>query len=214
MLSQGVRSPGLRASGSRNGSCSVMVRAVPPFKAAGAVETDRRSALVLGGVLALGAAQQLAAAGPAAAIDGNPFKKDLTKRRRKIPESEYTDGPQGLKYYDLVAGTGAEPTVGQRVAIHFDVKYRGVTLQTSRVGMGVTGGNPVGFDVGLEPGMPGSIGLKAIDLGVRNMRVGGVRRMIVPPELGYGNRQAGELPPNSTIEVDIELLSIKASRVF
>ncbi|GBG00330.1 hypothetical protein Rsub_13100 [Raphidocelis subcapitata] len=73
---------------------------------------------------------------------------------------------------------------------------------------------PRGFDVGLVPGTPGSIGLKGIDLGVRGMRVGGVRRLIVPPELGFGNRQAGELPPNSTIEVDIELLSIKSTRIL
>lgn len=46
------------------------------------------------------------------------------------------------------------------------------------------------------------------------MRVGGVRRLIVPPALGYGSYQAGELPPNSTIEVDIELLSIKNKRVL
>lgn len=44
--------------------------------------------------------------------------------------------------------------------------------------------------------------------------VGGVRRLIVPPQLGFGSRQAGELPPDSTIDVDIELLSIKNKRVL
>jgi FKBP-type peptidyl-prolyl cis-trans isomerase len=80
--------------------------------------------------------------------------------------------------------------------------------------MGVTGGVPEGFDVGQPTGAPGSIWIKGIDLGVRGMHVGGLRRLIVPPSLAFGNRQAGELPPNSTIEVDVELLSIKPKTVF
>lgn len=45
--------------------------------------------------------------------------QELARRRRKIPESEYKDGPEGLKYYDLVVGAGAEPKPGDRIAIHF-----------------------------------------------------------------------------------------------
>lgn len=45
--------------------------------------------------------------------------KELARKRRKIPESEYKDGPEGLKYYDLVVGAGAEPRLGDRIAIHF-----------------------------------------------------------------------------------------------
>lgn len=170
--------------------------------------------LLLGSTVLLGAAQQLSQPLGASAIDGNPFKKELKKRRRKIPDSEFKDGPEGLRYYDMVEGAGAEAKVGQRVAIHFDLKFKSITMQTTRVGAGVTGGVPQGFDIGLEAGTPGSIGLKGIDLGVRGMHVGGVRRLIVPPELAFGDRQAGEIPPNSTIEVDVELLSIKKDRVF
>jgi FKBP-type peptidyl-prolyl cis-trans isomerase len=85
---------------------------------------------------AAAAAQQLASPNSAAAIDGNPFKKDLTKRRRraKIPEEDFADGPEGLKYYDVIEGAGAEAKAGQRVAIHYDVRFRGVTLQSSRCG--------------------------------------------------------------------------------
>jgi FKBP-type peptidyl-prolyl cis-trans isomerase len=43
----------------------------------------------------------------------------LARKRRKIPESEYRDGPDGLKYYDLTVGAGAEPKLGDRVAVHF-----------------------------------------------------------------------------------------------
>lgn len=51
--------------------------------------------------------------------------------------------------------------------------------------MGVTGGSPLGFDVGAR-GAGGT--LRGLDLGVQGMRVGGRRKLIVPPELGYGNR--------------------------
>lgn len=58
---------------------------------------------------------------PFACLRFPPFKQtqELARKRRKIPESEYKDGPDGLRYYDLVVGTGAEPKQGDRVAIHF-----------------------------------------------------------------------------------------------
>ena len=92
----------------------------------------------------------------------------------------------------------------------YDVKWRGITFMTSRQGMGVTGGTPLGFDVGQKAGDAGST-LPGIDVGVRGMRVGGQRRLLVPPNLAYGSSQVGEIPPNSTLTVDVELLSIKTS---
>eukprot|EP00879_Flechtneria_rotunda_P015960 GHRR01016692.1.p1 GENE.GHRR01016692.1~~GHRR01016692.1.p1 ORF type:complete len:236 (+),score=63.01 GHRR01016692.1:755-1462(+) len=159
-----------------------------------------------------GLLQQLLTTQQVEAISGNPlgFKKELTKRRRKIPESEYSAGPEGLKYYDITTGGGPEARVGQRVAVHIDVKFRNVTFMTSRQGLGVTGGNPIGFDVGQPAGSPGST-LPGIDLGVRGMHVGGQRRLLVPPNLGYGDRGLGEIPGGATLEVDVELLSIKTS---
>lgn len=61
-----------------------------------------------------------------------------------------------------------------------------------RVGMGVTGGTPFGFDVGQAPGAAGGT-MAGIDLGVRGMRVGGIRKLKVPPNLAYGNKQVGPL---------------------
>ncbi|KAJ6830228.1 peptidyl-prolyl cis-trans isomerase FKBP16-4, chloroplastic-like isoform X1 [Iris pallida] len=93
---------------------------------------------------------------------------------------------------------------------------------TSRQGIGVTGGSPYGFDVGQSE--KGSV-LKGLDLGVQGMRVGGQvgvdliiciqqaeqRLLIVPPGLAYGSKGVQEIPPNATIELDVELLSIKQS---
>jgi hypothetical protein len=64
---------------------------------------------------------------------------------------------------DITVGSGAEAKVGERVAIHYDVKFRNITFMTSRQGIGVTGGNPLGFDVGQPAGSAGST-LPGIDL--------------------------------------------------
>ncbi|CAL5207327.1 unnamed protein product [Lathyrus oleraceus] len=129
-------------------------------------------------------------------------------RGAKIPESDFKTLPNGLKYYDLKVGNGAEAVKGSRVAIHYVAKWRGITFMTSRQGMGVGGGTPYGFDVGESE--RGNV-LKGLDLGVEGMRVGGQRLLIVPPELAYGSKGVQEIPPNAIIEVDVELLAIKQS---
>jgi hypothetical protein len=145
---------------------------------------------------------------PAAALPPG-FKKDLTpKRRQTIPESAYKDGPRGLRYAEIKVGTGPDAKIGDRVVVHYEAKWRGVTFMTSRQGLGVTGGNPLGFDVGAK-GAGGT--LEGLDLGVQGMRVGGRRVLLVPPSLAYGDKGIGEIPPNATISIDCELLSIKNS---
>ncbi|EFH58910.1 hypothetical protein ARALYDRAFT_897182 [Arabidopsis lyrata subsp. lyrata] len=129
-------------------------------------------------------------------------------RASKLPESEFTTLPNGLKYYDIKVGNGAEAVKGSRVAVRDNVKWKGITFMTSRQGLGVGGGTPYGFDVGQSE--RGNV-LKGLDLGVEGMRVGGQRLVIVPPELAYGKKGVQEIPPNATIELDIELLSIKQS---
>lgn len=120
-------------------------------------------------------------------------------------------GSTGLKYYDVIAGKGAEAKEGIRVVVHYEAKWKGVTFVTSRQGMGVTGGSPLGFDVGAKPGAGGT--LAGLDLGVRGMRVGGRRLLKVPPQLAYGKKGYGEIPPNATVDFDVELLSVKTSAV-
>ncbi|CAN0879890.1 Peptidyl-prolyl cis-trans isomerase FKBP16-4, chloroplastic [Linum grandiflorum] len=122
-------------------------------------------------------------------------------RGSKVPESEYTTLDNGLKYYDLKVGGGPE-------AVHYVAKWKGITFMTSRQGLGVGGGTPYGFDVGQSE--RGAV-LKGLDLGVVGMRVGGQRLLIVPPELAYGSKGVQEIPPNATIEFDVELLAIKQS---
>ncbi|XP_037442336.1 peptidyl-prolyl cis-trans isomerase FKBP16-4, chloroplastic-like isoform X2 [Triticum dicoccoides] len=129
-------------------------------------------------------------------------------RSNKIPESDFITLPNGIKYYDIKVGGGAKAVKGSRVAVHYVAKWKGITFMTSRQGLGVTGGTPYGFDVGNSE--RGNV-LKGLDLGVEGMKVGGQRLVIVPPELAYGKKGVQEIPPNATIELDVELLSIKQS---
>lgn len=129
-------------------------------------------------------------------------------RGAKIPEEDFVTLPNGLKYYDLKVGGGTEAVKGSRVAVHYVAKWKGITFMTSRQGMGVGGGTPYGFDVGQSE--RGNV-LKGLDLGVEGMRVGGQRLLIVPPQLAYGSKGVQEIPPNATIELDVELLAIKQS---
>eukprot|EP00468_Gymnochlora_sp_CCMP2014_P000669 CAMPEP_0167743696 /NCGR_PEP_ID=MMETSP0110_2-20121227/2157_1 /TAXON_ID=629695 /ORGANISM="Gymnochlora sp., Strain CCMP2014" /LENGTH=146 /DNA_ID=CAMNT_0007628091 /DNA_START=937 /DNA_END=1377 /DNA_ORIENTATION=- len=138
----------------------------------------------------------------------------MSLARTKIPREDFTSGPDGLLFFDLEKGGGGLAQEGERVAIHYSLKWKGITISTSRQGAGVTGGNPYGFDIGQPIGEPASAFIKGLDLGVRGMAVGGVRRIIVPPELAYGNRQVQEISPNSEVLLDIELLSIKRSDIL
>eukprot|EP00890_Picochlorum_soloecismus_P000919 jgi/Picsp_1/1828/NSC_05295-R1_peptidyl-prolyl cis-trans fkbp-type len=151
-------------------------------------------------------------AGDAEALPG--FKKDLNKSRRSrenVDPDLFQDGPDGLKYYDVIVGDGAEAKLGSRVVVHFDAKWRGITFVTSRQGMGVAGGSPLGFDVGAAPGAGGT--LKGLDLGVRGMRVGGQRKLLVPSKLAYGQKGYGEIPPGADLTIDVQLLSIKLNAI-
>ncbi|CAI7899416.1 unnamed protein product [Closterium sp. NIES-53] len=148
----------------------------------------------------------------AAALLSSPIPAQAVSTSRRanqgsrIPEDEFTTLPTGLKIYDIQVGTGPLAKLGDRVTVHYVVQWKGITFMTSRQGMGVTGGTPYGFDLGSS-----SLGmvLKGLDQGVEGMRAGGVRQMIVPPELAYGNRGIQEIPPNATLQMNVELLAVK-----
>jgi len=144
------------------------------------------------------------------------FKKDFTQRYKEVPEEDFKDLGGGLKYYVVKPGSGGGMAKkGDRVAVHFDVKRKDgkLTVATSRQGAGVTGGTPYGFEVGRFGG-PGGPFIKGMDIGTEGMVVGELRRLIVPPSFGYGNKQVQEIPANATLKVDIELLSIAKTTPF
>jgi FKBP-type peptidyl-prolyl cis-trans isomerase FkpA len=105
----------------------------------------------------------------------------------------------GLKYEDLQAGDGDEAAAGQRVTVH----YTGWLLDGDKFDSSVDRNEPFVFSLG--KGMV----IQGWDEGVAGMKVGGKRRLTIPPQLGYGSRGAGGvIPPNATLVFDVELLDL------
>jgi len=104
-----------------------------------------------------------------------------------------------LQIIDDVIGTGASPAQGKTVVVHYTGKLQdGTVFDSSR-----DRNQPFEFTIGV-----GQV-IKGWDQGVMSMKVGGKRKLIIPPELGYGARQAGKIPPNSPLIFDVELLGVK-----
>ncbi|MGH7597946.1 MAG: FKBP-type peptidyl-prolyl cis-trans isomerase [bacterium] len=106
----------------------------------------------------------------------------------------------GLKYIDIEAGNGASPQSGQQVAVH----YSGYLTNGTKFDSSVDSNEALVFPVGV-----GQV-IKGWDEGLKSMKVGGKRKLIVPPQLGYGKRGAPPvIPPNAELVFDVELLEVK-----
>lgn len=107
-------------------------------------------------------------------------------------------GANGLQYIDEQPGTGAAVQAGQRVSVH----YTGWLTNGTKFDSSRDRGQPFSFTVGAREVIGGW------DQGVGAMKVGGKRRLILPPGLAYGARGAPPvIPPNATLIFDVEVLS-------
>jgi len=105
----------------------------------------------------------------------------------------------GLRYADLKVGDGAEAQPGKTV----DVDYIG-WLEDGTKFDGSDRSKPFTFRIGIDEVIQGW------HEGITGMRVGGKRRLVVPPELGYGKQGAGEvIPRNATLIYEVELLDVR-----
>lgn len=104
---------------------------------------------------------------------------------------------EGLEYIDLLIGTGETPNDGDQVQVHI--------VGTLQNGKEVTNTRKRGEALYFTLGGGGVI--QGLDAGVRSMRVGGKRRLIVPPALAYKDVPTGVIPPQSTLIIEVELLS-------
>ena len=110
-----------------------------------------------------------------------------------------TTSPSGLGVEELTLGTGAAATKGQRVTVH----YTGWLVNGSKFDSSKDRGDPFVFSLGR-----GQV-IRGWDEGVAGMKVGGKRKLTIPPELGYGARGAGGvIPPNATLMFEVELLGV------
>lgn len=112
---------------------------------------------------------------------------------------EGTTTPSGLHYVDEQEGTGREARAGDRVRVH----YTGTLTDGRKFDSSRDRGKPFEFDLGA-----GRV-IRGWDEGVAGMKVGGRRRLTIPPDLGYGSRGAGAvIPANATLVFDVELIDI------
>ena len=108
--------------------------------------------------------------------------------------------PSGLTIEDLVVGTGDSASAGQRVSVH----YTGWTTDGKKFDSSKDRGQPFMFSLGA-----GEV-IRGWDEGVAGMKVGGKRKLTIPPGLGYGSRGAGKvIPPNATLLFEVELLAVR-----
>ena len=121
-----------------------------------------------------------------------PLKASILGAKAMTTES-------GLKYEDIVVGTGPSPTAGQEITVH----YTGTLEDGTKFDSSVDRGEPFKFTIGM-----GRV-IKGWDEGVMTMKVGGKRKLVIPPQLGYGARGAGGvIPPNATLVFEVELLGV------
>ncbi len=106
-----------------------------------------------------------------------------------------------LQLEDIVVGTGASPKQGQTVVVH----YTGWLTNGKKFDSSVDRGEPFEFKIGV-----GQV-IQGWDQGVLTMKIGGKRKLTIPPELAYGDQDVGGglIPANSTLIFEVELLGLK-----
>jgi len=107
--------------------------------------------------------------------------------------------PSGLIIEDVTVGEGAAAATGQKVTVH----YTGWLTNGTKFDSSKDRNDPFAFPLG------GGRVIKGWDEGVQGMKVGGKRKLTIPPALGYGARGAGSvIPPNATLVFEVELLGV------
>ncbi len=113
-----------------------------------------------------------------------------------IESLELETTASGLQYYDVEEGSGEMPAAGDRIVAH----YAGWLTDGTEFDSSIPRGQTFSFTIGQRQVIPGW------DEGIGTMKRGGVRILVIPPQLGYGSRASGPIPPNSTLVFQVYLV--------
>jgi FKBP-type peptidyl-prolyl cis-trans isomerase len=123
--------------------------------------------------------------------------------QRRTILSEIITTSTGLQYIDTLVGEGAEAKGGEKVTVHYTGWLYNNREKGKKFDSSVDRGEPFKFPLGAGRVIAGW------DQGVKGMKIGGKRTLILKPELGYGARGAGgAIPPNAMLIFDVELLEL------
>jgi FKBP-type peptidyl-prolyl cis-trans isomerase len=129
-----------------------------------------------------------------------PANSGAPNMQQPNTQASTTTTPSGLQIEDIVVGTGKSPENGQTVIVH----YTGWLTNGQKFDSSVDRGEPFTFPLGA-----GHV-IKGWDEGVASMKIGGKRKLTIPPHLGYGARGAGGvIPPNATLVFEVQLLGVQ-----
>jgi FKBP-type peptidyl-prolyl cis-trans isomerase len=127
-------------------------------------------------------------------------KAVATDKPTQLAADTFTQTQSGLRYADILVGKGEQAKPGDQVTVH----YTGWLENGTRFDSSVLKNRPYQFDLGAGRVIAGW------DEGVTGMSIGGIRQLIIPPQLGYGTSGAGEvIPPNATLIFEVQLLAIR-----
>lgn len=120
--------------------------------------------------------------------------------QQQVNPGDMTTTPSGLKYIDLVVGSGPSPKTGGFAIVH----YTGWLADGKKFDSSRDRNEPLEFALGRKQVIAGW------DEGVATMKVGGKRRLVIPPNLAYGAQgYPGAIPANATLTFEVELVSIR-----
>jgi FKBP-type peptidyl-prolyl cis-trans isomerase FkpA len=116
-------------------------------------------------------------------------------------ESKKSTPAPGLSVEEVKPGEGAMATHGKTVSVH----YTGKLTDGTKFDSSYDRGQPIEFPLGA------GVVIKGWDMGIEGMKVGGKRKLTIPPDLAYGARgtPGGPIPPNATLVFDVELVGVK-----
>lgn len=131
----------------------------------------------------------------------NLFNKTDKNMQEASVSDSLSQNNNGIIINDIKVGDGPLVSKGQTLKVHYVLSLKdGTLLQNSK-----DFGAPFEFTLGAGQVIPGW------EMGFDGMKVGGIRTITIPPELGYGANQAGPIPPNSTLVFSVELVGVVGS---